>query len=114
MLTRDMYCNECGVEVLSMNREEFFTHMVNSHGYRRIGENVFKHRVCRMCSKTALYKVGCDGYCKDHYQNAVDRRLSLDKKVFAPRHAVMNKAKIERDRIDISKRRLHETKERYG
>ena len=71
-------CSECGhvwPEEIGSG-DGFRDHMVTVHGFMRVGDQVFKRRVCH-CGKPGLYKVGSDAYCRDHAQLAVDRRVKL-------------------------------------
>src|SRR5208283_2500393 len=43
-------------------------HMVDAHGFKRVGAQVFLSLPCIACNKPGLYKVGIVAYCKDHVQ----------------------------------------------
>jgi hypothetical protein len=85
-------CSECGFVWTQPERgydlyNEIMNHMVEKHGYKRVGSQVFRSTVCAGpgCKKPGLYKVNMSGYtfCSDHKQLAVDRcflrTLRLDK-----------------------------------
>ena len=65
-------CHECGhvwtdEEINSTSTySQISRHMVDMHGYKEVGGQVFKSTVCVACSKPGLYKIGSVAYCKAH------------------------------------------------
>jgi hypothetical protein len=59
-------CDVCGHV---WNQEDFAAikqHMVDMHGYKKEGNQVFKSVSCAACAKPGLYRIGKDVYCKEH------------------------------------------------
>lgn len=72
----DRYCHTCELDLYGWTREQIQTHMVDAHGFKRDGAQVYLHRVCRMCSKTGIYRVGTFAYCSAHRQEAIRHRAT--------------------------------------
>ena len=83
-------CNLCESDISLLTVEERKQHLVDAHGYQRVGETVFKRQVCRYCGKPGLRKVGSNYYCKDHMQHGVERRKVVEVTVHSPRSSDRN------------------------
>jgi hypothetical protein len=58
-------CGECGDP---LTQSSIHDHMVEKHGYMRVGAQVFKRVLCQYkdCGAPGLYKVGMHVSCKQH------------------------------------------------
>lgn len=77
-----LVCCECGkvwTDEEKQDKGSFANHMVEVHGYKRAGAQIFKSRPCVACPKPGLYKVGNLAYCKDHLNLATERRVVVVK-----------------------------------
>jgi len=88
---KEASCMECLGKRTFVNHAEFTDHLVNEHGYIRLGESAYKHRLCH-CGKTGLYKVGVLVFCSDHYREAEAKRVKCRER-FEARAAIIEKQK---------------------
>jgi len=76
------------------------SHPVTAAGYHA--------KVCCLCPKVALYRVGRDGYCKDHREDAIKRRKNWQLKFAEPQSAAYERRGDTRDRQQkANERRIH-------
>lgn len=62
-------CQECGYVWTEEDRITFNfirQHMVEKHGYKQVGGQVFRSIPCIACPKPGLYRIGAVAYCKEH------------------------------------------------
>ena len=75
---RNPICCECGYAWTEEEQKENIScvsnHMVEMHGYKRVGAQVFRSTPCVGCRKPGLYRVGAVAYCKEHLPLAQKKR----------------------------------------
>ena len=60
-------CNLCGlIFPATASKGTVAQNMIDIHGYKHVGAQVFRSVPCIACSKPGLYKVGAVAYCKEH------------------------------------------------
>lgn len=71
-------CCVCGYAWTKEEREKdrlcVTQHMIEKHGFKKVGAQVFQSIPCVACTKPGLYKVGSIAYCKEHLPLAQGRR----------------------------------------
>lgn len=106
-------CGECGE---TCEDGLVGDHMVNVHGYIRVGAQVFKRVLCKYkdCGQPGLYKVGVYVSCQLHREElkriAVQRTRSYDEGVSARiegREDTIERQHKVRDSKDRMKRSFH-------
>lgn len=96
-------CSLCGYVPSSADNSR--DHMVNQHGFMRVGAQVFRRLVCVMCPKPGLYRVGHLAYCRDHLDAAKKKRM-VAVKVLDDQAATVSDDRKRYDYLDLSRRLL--------
>ena len=84
-------------------------HMVEEHGYKRVGGQVFQSYPCVACGKPGLYKVGRKSYCKEHIHLATARRVEIGLKIDRNERG-RDQERAKHDTHTLSRKALHEAK----
>ena len=102
-------CSECGYHWTAEERSTkgVQQHMIEAHGYKQIGSQVFRSTPCIACPKPGLYKVGAVSYCAEHVAIG-KKKLNWRARNFESRNIEVEKKIKQTERIEKDKNNLHD------
>ena len=105
-------CFECGHVWTDEEKEDTSCvrkHMIEEHGYKQVGQQVFKSTPCVACPKPGLYRIGSLAYCKDHVHLG-QSRLNWRTGVLDKASGVWDREIKKNERAEISQGTLKKVK----